>query len=140
MAAIIGRISAHEGYVGLTQAEAKFFISEGYLFLTLGVAWRIASDVLSDRSVGIWSRDEAVIGRLPSLTGPLSTAVAKITRSKHPNSQLLFFGLWKQPQLATPGCGYPIRKGCRFVVRARRKSRDYVYKNTPASSMTIRGK
>jgi hypothetical protein len=92
MAAIIGRISAHEGYVGLTQAEAKFFISEGYLFLTLGVAWRIASDVPSDRSVGIWSRDEAVIGRLPSLTGPLSTAVAKITRSKHPNSQLLFFG------------------------------------------------
>lgn len=28
MAAIIGRVSAHEGYVGLTQAEAKIFISD----------------------------------------------------------------------------------------------------------------
>ena len=35
MAAIIGRVSAHEGYVGLTQAEAKIFISEEYLFSPL---------------------------------------------------------------------------------------------------------
>jgi hypothetical protein len=63
MAAIIGRVSAHEGYVGLTQAEARIFITERVPFSALGVAWRIASDVEAIE-VGAEMRQSLVANKL----------------------------------------------------------------------------
>jgi len=63
------------GYVGLTQAEARIFISEEYLSPPFGVAWRIASDVES--------------GSYHAKPDRYQPAVAKITRSKLQKSQLV---------------------------------------------------
>ena len=107
--------NAHEGYVGLTQAEANIFISEEYLSPPL-VSWRIASGVEAIEVVGSRSRDEAVIGGYPAKPDRYQPLWQKITRSKLQNSQLRFLVI-DTTKLATPGCGYPFREGASIRCR-----------------------
>jgi hypothetical protein len=129
MAAIIGRVSAHEGYVGLTQAEARIFITERVPFSALGVAWRIASDVEAIE-VGAEMRQSLVANKLNrtvinrcgknnSEQSP-KFAVAILVHSH--NQKAL------QRQAVDTSLGKGVDSG---LLGLRRKSRDYVYKSRP---------
>lgn len=111
MAAIIGRVSAHEGYVGLTQAEARIFITERVPFSALGVAWRIASDVEAIE-VGAEMRQSLVANKL---NRTVINRCGKNNSEQSPKFAVAVLDHWQNQSLATPGCGYLFGEGRRFV-------------------------